>query len=346
VLAEALQVARAINNPMERIGALEKVARHLGPNEAAAARADAQRAARALTNPLDRIREAKVTAEPELEKCEHCDVIKLAFRISGAMARLASKEQTALSLWSQGFATGEIAQLVHIRNTTETINLVREASAKLTRHLTGIEGPLDEAVPTANESLRKAKEFLAEAFKKRQDEPSIDRPGRMPPPEDHIKALFDSLPADAENRAAALSSLLTAVQKQAAEAMQPTIIALLKDAQKLDYEGKAQVCRRINRLLDDTHMAFLNPETDLPAHLMPHRPSESSEFSHILLRDTRHASDGRRHTLRIQLTADPSHEQQRAPRAPRITLDTLKLISTDQQPAHSPAPRPSAGHSR
>jgi hypothetical protein len=194
----------------------------------------------------------------------------------------------------------------------------------------------------------KGEDFLAKALEKIENRSLIDLVQRQTSvsPEDHIKALFATLPSDPGNRAAALSDILTAVQKQSAEVMQPTVIGLLKGAHKLDYEGKAEVCGRINRLLTDTHLAFLNPETNLPARLKPKRPSESSEFSYILLSDTRRASDGRQHILRVQLTTDADELQQRAPRGPRVVVDDLKLVSTDQELIPPPVPHPAPSRGR
>src|SRR5262249_6744717 len=90
-------------------------------------------------------------------------------------------------------------------------------------------------------------------------------------PEEKIKELFAGLPADPQERLETLARLFSAIRQKSAEGMQAAIVALLKGAQQLDYDGKVELCRRINRALDDSHLAILDPETDLPARLKPMR---------------------------------------------------------------------------
>jgi hypothetical protein len=172
----------------------------------------------------------------------------------------------------------------------------------------------------------------------------------LPSPEeikDKIKAMLAAQSGDPGQQMEVIASIFTAVREQAAEAMQGTIRVLLKDAQHLDYGGRADLCRRINRVLNDTHMALLDPETGLPAtlHLMS-GGGAASAAGYILLHDTRPAADGKRHTLRILLSSDPNEGQLRAPRGPRIVADNLTLISTDEGPAPHRQSQPGGGRRR
>src|SRR5262249_49105827 len=145
-----------------------------------------------------------------------------------------------------------------------------------------------------------------------------------------------------------LARLFSAIRQQSAEGMQAAIVALLKGAQQLDYDGKVELCRRINRALDDSHLAILDPETDLPARLKPMRSGggPSTEVSYIVLRDTRRAADSRQHILRVQLTDDPQDGQQRPPRGSRIVADHIKLVPIDHTPGRTADARPASARDR
>jgi HEAT repeat protein len=200
--------------------------------------------------------------------------------------------------------------------------------------------------------LVKGKIFLDNELEKLQKEIRIrpkarPEPGPLPPTEQKIQELIAALPDDPRERLKAIVALFTTIRNQAAEAMQPAIALLLKEAQQLDFEGMSYVSRLINRALNDTHRALLNPETNLPALVESNRPRPSSEVSYLQLLDTRHAGDGRRHRVRIQDGPDrPNSRRPVANPLPRIASDQIKLVSTNQEPEHIAVAEPSAGRGR
>lgn len=141
-----------------------------------------------------------------------------------------------------------------------------------------------------------------------------------------------TLPSAPRDRLEAIVGAFITLGDQAAAPMKPAIAALLKEAQQRDFDGMSSDARLINRALNYTRRALLDPSTNLPALVKPTRAGPSSEVSYVLLQDTRDAEDGRRHRVRVQ--DGPDQLKRRHPPTnplPRVSSDQIELVSTDQQ---------------
>lgn len=123
---------------------------------------------------------------------------------------------------------------------------------------------------------------------------------RLPSHTDVIKTLFSDLPTDHRKRVMTVVELYNSFRNHAAQVLQPSITALLKEASALDYTQKHELADLINQALRDTRLSILDPVTKLPAKLNAHRARPTSPSSTLRLQDTRKGSDGSQHRTPIQ----------------------------------------------
>jgi len=129
-----------------------------------------------------------------------------------------------------------------------------------------------------------------------------DHGGPLPTQEEKIGALFADIRKidDPRERLATVSNLYRAARKEAATAIQPSILSILKESIALDFGQKTSVSELVNRVLDDTGLAIEDPESKFPARLDAQQRRTTSPTSTLRLQDTRRGVDGRQHKVRVQ----------------------------------------------
>jgi hypothetical protein len=139
-----------------------------------------------------------------------------------------------------------------------------------------------------------------------------------------VDALFQDMPTDPNERLDAVAQLYAAIRERAAKHLEPAVREILQASDRLDYEQKLGVSRKINHVLQDAKLAIVDPMTDVPSALIANRPRPHSEMSRFLLRDQRSGRDGKRHTTHLK---EPD------------TFSHLELVSTSRSDDDTPRQR-------
>jgi hypothetical protein len=154
-----------------------------------------------------------------------------------------------------------------------------------------------------------------------------------PPSEVKIKELFASLPTGPRARLEAVPALYSAIRKVAAQELQPAVAAIVEQAAATEYDQMVALSQIANEAMRTAQVGIRDPETGLPASLLPRRPRPSSSARHLHLRDTRAGDDGRQNTLRVD-------------QLPPGSTITLMPTAPEAEPARTTDHQPSAGRGR